>query len=80
MMVSGGSSGGLFQRLRLYCLHRMAPSKLLAEDKDLPAWHPLVTGDPDSVHEAGISAKGFAVSENQMTEWSIMADLGANEE
>ncbi len=32
MMVSGGSSGGLFQRLRLYCLHRMAPSKLLAED------------------------------------------------
>lgn len=24
---------------------------------DLPEWHPLVTGDPDSVHQAGFSIK-----------------------
>jgi uncharacterized cysteine cluster protein YcgN (CxxCxxCC family) len=39
-----------------------------------------VTGDPDSVHAAGISIRGFAVSENEASEWSIVQDLGANED
>ena len=52
----------------------------LSKGKDLPNWHPLLTGDPDSVHEAGISIRDFAVSENEMTEWSIVQDLGANED
>jgi uncharacterized protein len=30
----------------------------VAEGKDLPNWHPLKTGDPDSVRAAGISLHG----------------------
>jgi uncharacterized cysteine cluster protein YcgN (CxxCxxCC family) len=52
----------------------------LARGRDLPDWHPLITGDPDSVHAAGISIKDFAASENETQEWSIVLDLGANEE
>ena len=37
----------------------------LADGKDLPEWHPLVTGDPNGVHEAGISAKGKMASETR---------------
>ena len=37
--------------------------RLLNEGKELPSWHPLLTGDPDSVHRAGASIRGRAVSE-----------------
>lgn len=39
--------------------------RLLAEDKPLPWWHPLVSGDPDTVHKAGISVRGRSVAENR---------------
>ena len=37
--------------------------RLLAEGKPLPDWHPLISGDPDSVHEAGISIRSYAIDE-----------------
>jgi len=37
--------------------------KLLYKKQSLPLWHPLLTNDSLSVHEAGVSAKWFAQSE-----------------
>jgi uncharacterized cysteine cluster protein YcgN (CxxCxxCC family) len=42
--------------------------RLLAEGRDLPDWHPLVTGDPNSVHAAGISVRGWTIPEYEVHE------------
>ncbi len=39
---------------------------LLSQGKDLPDWHPLVTGDAESVHAAGQSVRGWTVSEDDV--------------
>ena len=49
--------------------------KRLANGQDLPEWHPLITGDPESVHAAGISVRGQAISENETTEFTVLRQM-----
>ena len=39
--------------------------RLLAKNKPLPYWHPLVSGHQDTVHTACVSVRGRAISEKQ---------------
>jgi uncharacterized protein len=43
--------------------------RLLANGRDLYWWHPLVSGDPATVHAAGISVRGrVGISEDELGE------------
>ena len=47
----------------LHWLPSTCAYRLLAANRPLPWWHPLVSGDPDLVHRIGVSVVGKVVPE-----------------
>jgi uncharacterized protein len=45
--------------------------RLLAENKPLPWWHPLISDDKESVYQAGTSVRYRVISETQVDEENI---------
>ena len=63
-------------------LEWMPPScayRRLHEGRGLPDWHPLVTGDPESVHAAGISMRGQTIPEQALADPEDALDFEAPE-
>ena len=61
--------------------------RLIAEGKDLYWWHPLVSGDPETVHAAGVSVRGKVGAseeevpdddlEDRIVSWPVRLPKGA---
>ncbi|GAA3863979.1 YcgN family cysteine cluster protein [Celeribacter arenosi] len=51
-----------------YWMPQTCAYRLLWQGKPLPEWHPLLSGDPDSVHRAGVSVRGLTVPEFEVDE------------
>jgi len=49
---------------RLSWLPATCAYRLRAAGEPLPEWHYLVCGDPEAVHKAGISVRGWTISED----------------
>ena len=40
--------------------------RLLIDGKPLPSWHPLVSGNRESIKEAGVSISSYAMKESDI--------------
>ncbi|QJF52247.1 YcgN family cysteine cluster protein [Roseobacter ponti] len=51
-----------------YWMPETCAYRLLWQKKPLPDWHPLISGTPQSVHDAGVSVRGMTLSEFDIPE------------
>jgi uncharacterized cysteine cluster protein YcgN (CxxCxxCC family) len=51
----------------------------LHEGRDLADWHPLVSGDPESVHRAGVSVRGQTLNEEVLADPEDALDFAARD-
>ncbi len=51
-----------------YWMPETCAYRLLHEGRPLYWWHPLISGDPETVHAAGISVRGLTLSEFETPE------------
>jgi len=49
----------------------------LHEGRGLASWHPLISGDPESVHKAGVSIRGQTISEDTLADPEDALDFEA---
>jgi len=73
-LVLTADNPAAFRWLPQSCAYRR-----LSEGKELPGWHPLISGNADTVHQAGISARGKAVSELKRSEYSVLRSLASDD-
>ena len=52
----------------LYWLPQTCAYRLVHEGRPLFPWHPLISGDPQTVHDAGVSVQGLTIPEFEIDE------------
>ena len=55
-------------RDNLYWLPQTCAYRLVVEGRPLYPWHPLISGDPETVHAAGVSVRGLTIPEFEVGE------------